>query len=396
MSVKKRVNLLEHLSNTVNCFFKDGALIPGYDPTFIAFNPLSSRVIFAVYSKAAKLYFLGIDKRVYKSPELYAYTTFLTYDNSAPFLIEDLFEGVERAVIIIGKTASVCVNNEKIDVTLKVELECGVMHCGRLFGANGLDIWWSGPGGFSDWGDGTDGCGRLTLGADRGKVLDMVEYDGKVVVVREYGLTVLSMFGSPEKFSVDFTDTDCDKIYKRTARVVGGKLYFFTESGLKCFDGSKISSLKIRHEVVEPWSSAEYGGRYFLACKSEVLGRDVILCVDSKDGESCIINDHADVVYAKDGICYFNERLHNALNKGGWYKFECDIDFGTGRDKTVTKIEFDGLPYVAVNNGKFTRSLYPPKRVVRPRIRGKRFLLTAEECKPMRWAFATAEVVDDV
>ena len=398
MSVKKKVNLLDNFSHSVGCFLKKGALVPGYAITSEHRMLLNKSTFNIMYSEAAGKYFYSTDERVYVTSDLVNIVTFVIHNGVMPFFVEDYIDGVKRFVAVYGKTATVFYYyEESMDITMKAEMKCGVMHCGRLFGASGFDVWWSGPGGVADWEEGIGGCGRLSLEPGYGAVLNMAVFGGKIIVVREHGLTVLSAYGSPENFSVDFTDTDCDRIYKDTSQVIGDKFYFFSASGLKCFDGSKISFLKIRHKVKEPWSSTKYDGVYFLACKSETLDRDVILCVDSEDGESCILDEQAELVYSlPDSVRFSYGKYHYTLERCASFRFESEVDFGTGRDKTITKIECEGSPKISVNNGKFTRSIKTVNGITRPRMRGKRFKVTIEHDKPVKWATAYAEVTDAV
>lgn len=398
MSVKKKVNLLENFSRSTGCFLKKGKLVPGYGIGEERRMIINASTFKLTYSEAAKKYAYSTDERVYITADFLNIVSIVHHKGTTHFYVEDYVDGVKRFVVIYGNTAAVCINSVCTEYWMRAVLKCGVMHRGRLFGANGFDIWWSGPGGVIDWEEGIGGCGRLSLDTSHGEVLDMAVYGGKIIVVREHGLTVLSMnSGSPENFSVDITDTDCDRIYKDTSQVIEGKFYFFSETGLKCFDGTVIHPVRIRHEVKEPWSSTKYDGVYFLACKSEELGRDVILCVDLEDGESCIIAEQAELLFStKDSVWFTNDRYHYKLKKNSSFIFESEVDFGTGGDKTITKIECDGSPSITVNNGKFTRRIKTLNGVARPRMRGKSFKVTIAHDKPIKWATAYAEVTDAV
>lgn len=396
MSEKRKINLLEHFGHSINCFMRDGKLYPEYVCMSRPVN-YSSGLKFAAYSKASDCYFICDNKTIGVSSDCISFTHYTGYAGAPPFLIEDYFEGIARTIIIVGRKAAVYVGGGFIDKELEPWLLCGAMHCGRLFGANGLDLWWSGPGGFDDWNEGIGGRGRLRLDPERGEVLDMVEYGGKLIAVRKYGLTILNVYGSPEEFAVKITDTDCDVIYGGTARVVGNKLYFFSESGLKTFDGSKISPLKIRHPVSKPVCSAEYGGRYFLGCKDDYLNKDVVLCVDSTDGESLVLTERATLMFIKDALYFFNESRLNMFYGGGYFVFEsAPIDFGTSRPKTITKIEFAGSPVIYVDNGKCERMFEDIKYSIRPHMRGRSFTIKVESTKTFTGATVTAEVTDAV
>ena len=396
MSVRKKVNLLEYFANSINCFMRGGTLAPEYQLKNMN-GTYPDKIIFAKYSKAADTCFFYYDKKIGVSPDGITPVFYGGYAYPHPFLIEDYVDGEMKAIVIAGGLAAVYNGDGFDDIDIPVTLDCGLMHRGRLIGARGRVVEWSGPEGFMDWEEGICGCGKLKLDPAHGDVLNILEYDGKVIAVREYGLTVLSMEGSPEGFNVKPLDTDCDRIYQNTVQVVGGKLYFFTLTGLKCFDGLKISPLKTRHAVSEPWNSAEFGGRYFLACKSDYLKRDAILCVDSSDGESCLLDSRADVFLVKDSVSFYLPNKMRRLVKGGFFVFETlPVSFGSSRLKTLSKIEFDDLLPVYVNNGRYTRYLEDRHYAYRPRMRGFTFTFRLEWVGPIRWATATAEVCDDI
>lgn len=398
MSVKKKVDLFKHFANSVNCFLRDGRLEPEYQIANVSGN-YPENIIFAQYSKAADTCFCYWNMQLGVSPDGASPEFYGGFGYPHPFLIEDYVDGEMKAIIIAGTIAAVYNGNGFDEIDLPERCDCGIMHRGRLIGAKGRVVKWSGPEGFQDWGRELGGYGRLTLEPALGEVLNILEYGGKVVAVRERGLTVLSMEGSPEDFNVKPLDNGCDKVYANTAQVVAGKLYFFTLSGLKCYDGTKITPLKTRHAVSAPWSSAEFGGRYFLACKSDYLKREAILCVDSADGESLLIDDVADVFLVKDDVSYYHAKRMKKLKKGerGVFVFETQpINFGSDKLKTLSKVEFDDLLPLYVNNGRYTRYFEDRRYGYRPRMRGFTFAFRLEWIGPVRWATATAEVPDDI
>lgn len=396
MSKKERVNALESVRKIVGCFLKNGALTPAYAGVNIE-NSAPSGVKYAAYSTVAKRYFVCTQSSISFSEDGRKFTEYGGYDFSSPFLVEDYIGGKATAAVISGTTATVYLDGEMFFETMQENLKCGVLHCGRIFGANGLKLCWSGTNGVNDWGAGIGRSGNLKLDPKRGEVLDMIVFGGKIVAVREYGLTVLSMYGSPENFSVDITDTDCDKVCKSTSRIIGGKLYFYSATGLKCFDGSKISRIECGRAVSDAHGAADYEGRYFLACRSEELNREVILCVEVDSGESCIIDERADALFTAEGVHFFNGGGHKKLERGGEFSFESgDIDFGTDRYKTVVKIEVSGKADLRISNEKYTRFFGGVSGTVKPHMRGKNFKIQAAGSGEVQGIFITAEVTDAV
>ena len=395
MSTKKRVNALEYPSEVVNSYFKGGKLTPEYSAVSIE-GTYPANVLFAKYSHMVERYFACSSYAITMSSDGVNFHNYSVSGNNSPFLIEEYLDETKRAAIIAGKHVMMYSNSSISLKELKYRFDCGVIHCGRLFGVDGYTLRWSGAESYEAWDEGLHGSGYLTLDPERGKVLNMLVYGGKLIAVREYGLTVFGMYGVPEDFSVSFTNTDCDRIYKNTACIVGGKIYFCSQSGLKSFDGSKISPLELKHAVSAPKSAVEYGGKYFLACKSEQLGRNVILCLDS-DGGCCIIDASANVLYVKDGVRFFNSGGQGILEKGGRFYFESSaLDFGTDRFKTVTQIKVTGKARICITSGEYSRYFDAENETVYPHMRGRRFIVTAEGEGEVSEISVTAEVMDAV
>lgn len=395
MSTKKRVNVLEYAGNTVNSYLGKGKLLPEYSVVNVSMaNPYG--VLFAKYSKALEKYFACASDYIAVSGDGEKFITYSLYGDGLPFLVEDCSDGNGRAAVICGNKATVFSNSKETRKDLKYSLSCGVMHCGRLFGADGYTLRWSGAEGFEDWDEGMHGSGYLKLDAERGKVHNLIIYGGKLVAVREYGLTVFGMYGAPENFSVSGTNSDCDYICKDTACVVGGKIYFYSDSGLKSFDGNKISPIALRHGMVNLKNAVEYGGKYFIAGESEELERNIILCVDT-DGESCIIDTPADVLFVKNGVRFFNSKGQYRLKRGGIFNFESRaIDFGTDRFKTITEIKVAGRAKICVKGENFNRDFQIKNGTVNPHMRGKKFIITAQGNEEISEISVTAEVTDAV
>ena len=228
--------------------------------------------------------------------------------------------------------------------------------------------------------------------------IDLLVFGGKLVAVRGYGLTILSMFGSPENFSVDITDTDCEQISQRTACVIGDKLYFYTSVGLKCFDGSKITAVNLKHRLDYTLSAVSYDGKYFAIGYVDVIKRDGIFCYDTVTGESCIIDESTSAIFLNNGIHIISDNGHKYIGAGnGRYSFKSStLDFGTDKLKTVTEIKVSGKAEISISNGKFSRKFSIENGIVYPHMRGKKFQVTVEGSAAVKDVTVTAEVMDGV
>lgn len=388
MSVKKSVNALDFFGASCGAFLKNGKLVPAYRAEHCGAWPQG--ITFAAYSRLQSQYIFATESALFES-DGNNYRQVCDKGAASPFMVEDYRNGTEETVIIAGNTAATYWNNTFLAIDLGFSLSCGAVHCGRLFGGDGLVLRWSGTNNIADKSEGLHGCGQLKLDPARGNILDLKVFGGKLVAVREYGLTVLSMYGSPENFSVDITDTDCDKIFRNTACVVGDKLYFYSSSGLKYFDGVKICAQQIKHSVTEAKCCAEYAGRYFVA------GKNGILCVDISDGDSCLLSESADSMFVKDGVYICNERGLHRLEDGGKFFFKSGaIDFGTGRLKTVTKIDVRGKADIKIISGGFTRIFTGASGAIHPHLRGRSFYIEAEGEGALDGVEIEAEVTDAI
>ncbi|MDE7439255.1 MAG: hypothetical protein K2N23_01920 [Clostridia bacterium] len=401
MSVKKSVNALEYCKNSSGCLLRNGQLFMAFTCEKIS-GDHPYGVKFSTYSDAIKRYIVCNDNAVYVSETVWNFKDVCAFNcEFPPFMVEKWGERDAEAVIISGSYAVVLSGGSADKLNLGASLSCGVMHCGRLFGADaydGLVLRWSGADAITDWTAELHGSGFLKLDPERGEIIDMLIFNGKIVAVREHGLTVLSMYGSPENFSVELTDTDCDTIFRNTAKITNGKLYFYSVSGLKCFDGNKISIIELNHSLSKVNGCAVYGNKYFLCGASETAGTDVIMYVDLANGENCVIKEYAENVFASDAVyCSAGGVLHELKDGGGYYFFESDpIDFGTGRLKTITKIDVQGTVNIRISNGKYKRGFNNASGVIRPHMRGKSFIIELDGASSLKGLTVTAEVTDAV
>ena len=282
-----------------------------------------------------------------------------------------------------------------------VDLYCGVMHCGRLFAIDAQNRYllrWSASG-VKNWEEGMKGAGSLVLDPVRGPASDILSYGGTLVIVRKYGLTVAKMYGSPENFSVYATDTDCDEIYEKTARTVLGRLYFYTASGLKYFDGAVIRGVKHRlsEDICAPACGEEYGGNYFLCC-SKKTGGEAVLVYSPEDGESYFADGGADCMCACGGVRIYRGGEAFKLDGGGEYTLTAEgIDFGTDGAKTLLSLKLTGEGAdVCVSNGRQSIVYKRARGVIRPRLRGRSFTVEVRGTAKVRSLTATAEAVNEI
>lgn len=404
MSLKKTVNLLEEGECLpVGCRICGDRIIPELSAKPIREGSALQSVKFAAYGEGTEHLYMCTDTVLYASPNAYQFHEICTVEEGRPFIIETVSGDKPSAVIFFGTDA---VQHSDSRFTYKynygANLRCGVWHCGRLFGcdsADGYRLRWSGMNGWTDWSE-SGGSGYLQLDGSRGEVLDILEFGEKLVLVREFGLTLLNMFGDQENYSADITDTDTEKIFKGTAQVVQGKLVFFTSEGLHTFDGSVVKRVKHRCEgdISSPVCSSALGSRYFLSCNSASLNNGAVLCYDAEEEESYLIN------FSANGLCGAEQLYASGtagsfkFERGGEYVLTCsNVNFGSGKSKTVTSLYVDGEAIeVEIASGRISRKFKNVSGVVRPRLRGKTFTVKLRGVKPVRAVTATAEECNEV
>lgn len=402
MSVKKRVNVLEHYKLSVDCFLKKEGLVSTPD-SITVLRQVPKKVNFAAYSPLLKLYIIRTDDYFYESYTGGEFKSVFERGTDPPFLVEDCDEGIPRTILFSGNRIAVYTEGKRSILQLPMRLTCGAVHRGRIFGADGADSFilrWSGLEGYGDWTETLHGGGHVRLDTDRGRIINVVEYGEKLVLVRQYGLTVFNACGSPENFRVELTDTDSDLIAKNSVQVIGGKMYFFSKSGLKYFDGVKITPVKIRHETDKFACSAQFNGKYYFISSFPEFDGNVIVCVDTADNESAIINTEADRLLVTDrGIYFYYMDTLNEFTGTKHYRFYSKpIDFGTAGYKTVTKVEVRGgaRVFISCDDDKKTAEAYCYDGEFRTHMRGKKFSVVIDGDGDVNAVYLTAEVMNAV
>lgn len=375
----------------VNCRVRDGAVYPALTPVKKSDAPAG--VVFAhacdgvVAVCAGGAAYLsgnggGFHRAAYLPPPYFA--------------VRDTSVGGSRTLIIGGGAALEIKDGAFNAVGFGKGLKCGVMHCGRLFAADADEeevLRWSSPDGADDFREGLYAAGRARLADGRGKILNMLVFGGKIILVRERGLTVVTAYGLPENFIVENTDTDADGIFADTAQVAGGYLFFMTASGLKRFDGSRITPVYHRcaGDVFSPSCSCALGGLYFAGCRSRALGR-AVLCYDAHSEESYLIDAAADAMCADESVHIFNADGGYATEKGEGFRILCAEDFGTPREKTLSALRCSAPFAAEIESGGRRHTFDAPRGALYPHFNGKAFGISLTGSGGVGYATAEAEL----
>lgn len=323
---------------------------------------------------------------------------------SSPFLTEGGDMASHASMLILDSN---CVYMQASAHTVRSfsgNLACGVTRCGRLFGADlsdGYMLKWSGESGINDWAEGISGAGRVYLDRTGGKVLNMFNFEDKIVLVREHGVGTFSAYGTPENFSVGATAL-LPSIYKNTAAIVGNKLFVCAADGVYAYGGGKVEkfSFNLADDIGQVFYATAYLGRYYIVCaRSKVLLRKVLYVIDISEKHAYIVDLAAEVATGGDLLYAFTTSAAYTLAEGGTFKYLCGSeDFGTSAKKVLKYIDVDcdGAVTLQVSNGTYTRTFSSVKRRAKVRMSGQSFTVTITGSSKVRSLTACAEVIDGV
>jgi len=386
----------------VSCMLKDGKILPALGVAESG-GGLPQNIHFAGYTRLIGKYILCADNYFYSSADGRAFDFKKKFTTQYASLVE-LNRIGEAGAAVFGSASAYYFNavagySEALTANVK---KC-VLKNGRIFGidaANPYKIKWSGEGSHTDWTENISGAGWVITGGGYGRILNLVVYGDKIAAVRERGINFLHAFGTPENFKLTYYNEVLPEIYSDTAAVIGGKLYFYTVSGLYVYDGSsaKKTELPFCDDIVDCVAASEFGGRYILSGGSRILGRDALLVVNAEEGISYLVEADKGIPVA-DGevLIYGADGSFSALEEGAEYLFEsAETDFGK-RGKKVLKellLDADGDVEIEVSNGVNSRILWGVRGNLKVNMRGESFKVTIKSNIGINSLYGVAEAVE--
>lgn len=171
-----------------------------------------------------------------------------TLDKGRAFVIPCFQNSYDSHAIFGGTKMVVAEKSMSMTSKLTTPFYCGVYHNGRVFARsmkNPCEIHWSGnrP---SDWTQAISRSGYVRLDPYGGDVLNILEYGGKIVLVRKYGICEISAQGDPRNFRVESRyEKILPEVVPDTAVICCGKLWVYTALGLYGYDGNTVSGQKL-------------------------------------------------------------------------------------------------------------------------------------------------------
>lgn len=382
----------------INCKSVSGRIIPALGAVknkgFVPKN-----IICAKYSAGLDVYIMSANGFVYSSVNGTAYMQLVSAPSETPFIIEERTEtnGLRGHVICDGRIVNHLGAKFSFN-DFEGGLSCGVVRHGRVFGADltdGYKLKWSGEGGVNDWVSGISGAGwAYPDGEGLGKILNVLDFEDRLILVRQHGLSAVKAFGSPENFSVE-GHYSLPNIIAGTASVVGGKIYICTSGGLFCFAGGSVGRIDDGlFKGLAPVNAVSFGDKYFACGNHDALGRNVVYIYDTADKTSYIADAPVTVLCSSDKVLGYDSGVSYTLQEGVEYTFMSgSVDFGSDRPKVLEKIyiDSDGNTDVTVSNGEISRSFSGVCGTIRMNMRGSAFTFTVKGNVVIRGITAYAE-----
>ncbi len=382
----------------INCKSVSGKIFPALTPVKQS-CAVPQNIVCVKYYPGLSAYIMYADGSVYSSMNGAMFIRAYTVASDTPFIVEERTEekGLRGHVIcndVIFNHMGMTFNYSNFEGNLS----CGAIWHGRLFGADrtdGYKLNWSGEGGVYDWTSGISGAGWAYPEEDGfGKILNVIGFNDRLVLLRQHGLTVVKAFGSPENFAMDGYYR-LPNIIAGTAAVVGDKLFICTGNGLFYFTGSSVQRISDKlFSGLTPVNAVAFGDRYLACGNHSSFGRNVIYVYDSSDKTSYIADAPVAVLCAAAGVFGYDSSVCYLLAEGGAYTFISGaVDFGTDKPKVLEKIYIDcaGNVGVTVSNGQISRKFVEASGTLRLNMRGSAFTFTVTGKDEIRGITAYAE-----
>lgn len=399
MSKKITVDLLKEKNITpIGCKIEDGVVLPTYSPKRMG-DIVEGEIVASFYSNCAGRFFLVVGDKLYSSVGGETFAKLGELEGKSPYMVEDSTDGDQKCIIVC-KNAGYSHNGRSFSPLQPfAPLATAIAHRGRIFGVDEEDrylIRWSGLNGIEDGDQKLYGAGKLKLDSKKGKVLNFLESKYNLVLVREFGITMLRTVKSPEYYALDIADTLCEKIYPNTTQCVNGKMLFCTDNGLYIYNGNAFDRVKHRFydKISCPKCAVCYDGVYYLACTID--GHRDILCYDTISGESYLADICGDSMCVNDGVWVFNSSGIFKLNKSENYYLRLDSNFGINSKKTLSYVNICGNGEITIKSDKNARVFQQVCGNVKVGMQGDNFTLSVIGKQNIKSFTATVEVCNGV
>lgn len=253
-------------------------------------------------------------------------------------------------------------------------------------------LWYSAPYEPLDYTIELNGGGEISFPSDKGKIVDVQPFDGKLYLFYEYAIAELEVHAADEDFVYKTLPYDGGRILGGSVAAVSDKLFFLSEEGVFSFDGNRIKRV-CQNIDISPKQSI------FACHHAGVHGKYAAVYFDEKGVERCVVVDaetgkgyfsfvpEASTAYEGRVYCRVADYV-GVLDKDGRlppeseYVFSVsDTDLGVDGVKTLTGVFMrgEGRCALEISNGKRTTqvevNLSKNSGKAKMRLRGERFSL---------------------
>lgn len=383
----------------VGCKVEGDAIVRTLQPT--AADPsCPAGVTFAEFSDAVQRFFVFAGGTLYTSLNGSYYINVYTMAGDLPFLLNQRDDNGLYASFVCGGYNLFHRGPENRYVkTFKTKVGGCVFKNGRYFGIDLDDrrkIRWSGTGGIYDWTEGFYGAGWAYTDEENGDILKLLVYDDKILAVCEHGFSQISAYGAPENFRVLKSDLRTAAIAKNTVAIIGGRVAFYSASGLYLYDGSKVTQVSC--PLLDSFEGLDfavaYGEKYYACGYNERLERRCIICIDTTCGSAFLVDCPAHALCVHDGVYAYTDGGVCKLERSTtWQFFGGDTDFGTSDKKALKCVEtLGGSAEIRAESEGESRTMTGVKGRFLPNVCGRTFKFSIKSAAEKLRVIATAEV----
>lgn len=312
------------------CKVKNGKIVPAFSlGATDARCPTDIR--YATFIHNTHKYYIMDNTSLYSAVENEQFRLVVKAPAQQPFFVEFKYRNQPVSQIVLDKKAVYFEGSGELIHDIPYNICGGVYKNGRAFGIDLTDRYklrWSGEYGVDDWISQIDGAGWLFTDIELGEIYNLAVLNGHLAVIKKYGVSLISAYGSPEDFKEILT-VATPTVYQHSAAVCGNKLYFYTVDGLYSFNESGVE--KVEAELTEELMSAvyatSYGSTVFVAGTHRKLEKGVILAYDTKEKTSYFIDLTATAMAAGNSLYAYTPNGSVKLEKGKTFTYVSE-EFG--------------------------------------------------------------------
>ena len=267
--------------------------------------------------------------------------------------------GDELLFVMTEYGLSLMKNGFWMSVAWAPEGDCACIAAERLIIANGDKVFWSHPLSPDDWQRSLQGAGYIELPSREGNILEMFSMKEHVYLLRERGITRLTVKGDPLTFAAENIPCPFGKIIPNSVRLCGDKIVFLTDSGVYNFDGTKATRISdcgfSEVDFGKDILSASYQGKY-CAAVSLKNGDECLWLIDPTESEGHFLRMRAQVLAGGDSLLFANEgKLYRLTERGLSPDGRCASLISersllglSGREKYLDGVTIEGSGYFSV------------------------------------------------